>query len=65
LLQAPYVVDDIDRLGQLDQGITDELARAVPGDFATSIDVDDRCAVTRPLLRRGPPARGVHRRMLE
>ena len=53
LLDAPHVVDDVDRVGQLDDRVADELAGAVPGDLAAAVDVDDGGAVERTLVRLG------------
>ena len=65
LHEAPDVPDDIAGFGQLDDGIAHELARTVPGDLAAAVDVDDRCAVDRPLEVECAFARGVDRRVLE
>ena len=50
---------------QLQDRVADQLARAVPGDLAAAVDVDDRGAVERPLVGLGALARGVDRRVLE
>ena len=65
LLQAADVVDDPERLGQPDQRVADELARAVPGDLAAAVDVDDGGAVEGTFVRLGALARGVDGRVLE
>ena len=59
LLDPAYVVDDADRLGQPDDRVADELARAVPGDLAAAVDLDHRGAVGRAFVRFGALARGV------
>ena len=59
LLEPADVVDDADRLGQPDDRVADQLARAVPGDLAAAVDVDDGRAVQRALVRLGPLAGGV------
>ena len=41
LFQPSHVVHDIDRLGERDDRIGDELARAVPGDLPAAVHVDD------------------------
>ena len=46
------VGDHVDRLRQPHDRVADELARAVPGDAAAPVDVDDRRAVGRPLPGR-------------
>ena len=47
------------------EGIADELARAVPGDEAAAVDVDDRGAVGGPVRRAGALAGGVDGRVLQ
>ena len=52
LLDAAYVVDDLDVVGQRDDRVADQLAGAVEGDRAAAVDVDDRRAVAgRPAGR--------------
>ncbi len=67
LLDAAYVVDDLDVVGQPDDGVADQLAGAVEGDLAAAVDVDDRRAtgVERPLVGLGALAGGVDGRVLE
>ena len=52
LLDAAYVVDDLDVVGQPNDRVADQLAGAVEGDLAAAVDVDDRRAagVQRPLV---------------
>jgi hypothetical protein len=64
-LEAPHVRDDVDGIGQPHDGISDELARTVPGDFATAIDVDDRRAIRRPFDVLGAFACRIYGRVLE
>ena len=45
LLEPAHVGDDVDGVGQPHDRVADELARAVPGDLAAAVDVDDRGAV--------------------
>jgi len=59
LLQQPHVRHHVDRIGQLDERVTDQLAGPVPGDAATTIHVDNRRAVGGQITRLSPPARGV------
>ncbi|MGH3363746.1 MAG: hypothetical protein ACRDOW_03385, partial [Nocardioidaceae bacterium] len=66
LLQPSDVVDDLDVVGEPDDGVADELPRAVEGDLAAAVDVHDRCAAgDRPFVRLGALAGGEHRRVLE
>ena len=67
LLDAAYVVDDLDVVGQRDDRVADELAGAVEGDLAAAVDVDDVGAarVERSLVRVGALAGGEDRRVLE
>ena len=53
LLEAAYVVDDLDVVGQRDDRVADQLAGTVEGDLAAAVDVDHRSAagVGRPLVR--------------
>ena len=44
LLDAAYVVDDLDVVGQRHDRVADQLAGAVEGDLAAAVDVDDRGA---------------------
>ena len=64
-LHPADVGDHVDRVGQPQDRVADELARAVPGDLAAAVDVDDRGAVDRALPRLGALAGGVDRRVLE
>ena len=50
-LEPADVGDHVDRVGQPHDRIADELARAVPGDLAAAVDVDDRGAVGRAAPR--------------
>ncbi len=65
LLKAPNEIHHIERLGQPDDRIADQLAGAVPGDLAAAVGVDDGGAVDRALLGQRAAARGVDRRVLE
>ena len=65
VLEPADVTDDVDRLRQHDDRIAGELARAVPGDLAAAVDVDDRRAVGRALPDLGTPTRGVDGVVLE
>ena len=58
-LEPAHVADDVDRLGEAQDRIPDELAGAVPGDLAAAVDVDDGGAVGRPLVGVGALAGGV------
>lgn len=57
--------DHVDGARQLLDRVADELARAVPGDLAATVDVHDGGAVQRTLLGRGTAARGVDGRVFE
>ena len=50
-LKAPNEIHHIERLGQADDRIADQLAGAVPGDLAAAVGVDDGRAVDRALVR--------------
>src|SRR3712207_7598361 len=50
LLEPADVGDHVDRVGQRDDGVADQLTGAVPGDLAPAVDVDDRRPVERPLV---------------
>ena len=65
LLEPPDVGDDVDRVGQPHDRVADQLTGAVPGDLAAAVDVDDRRAVERPLVRLGALAGRVDRRVLQ
>ena len=65
LLEPADVRDDVDRVGQRDDRVADQLAGAVPGDLPAAVDVDHRGAVDRPLVRLGALAGGVDRRVLQ
>jgi len=65
VLESAHVRHDVDRLGETDQGVADELARSVPGDLPATVDIDDRRAVDGALMgRRACPGR-VHGLVLE
>ena len=65
-LKAPNEIHHIQRFGQPDDRIADQLPRAVPGDLAAAVGVDDRrCRPTGPFAAAGAAARGVDRRVLE
>ncbi len=51
-LETAHVGDDIHRLGQAHDRVADELPRAVPGDLAAAVDVDDGGAVGGALVPR-------------
>ena len=55
-LDAPNVIDHIERLGQPDDRVADQLARPVPGDLAAAVGVDDR--VCRRSAARAAPCAG-------
>ena len=55
--QAAHVGDDVDRVGQPDDRVADELARSVPGDLAAAVDVDRPACRRRALARLGALAR--------
>ena len=58
-------VDHVDRIGERDDRVADQLAGTVPGDPAAAVDVDDRGAVDREIARLGPAAGGVDVGVLE
>src|SRR5690606_20822222 len=59
LFDPPYIADDVDRVGQREDGVADDLAGPVPGDLAAAIDVDDRSAgVQQRALERLSPLSG-------
>ncbi len=64
-LEPAHVGDHVDRVGQGDDRIADQLTGPVPGDLAAAVDVDDRSAVERTLVRLGAASRGVDRRVLQ
>ena len=57
--------DDVDGVGQSHDRVADELPRAVPGDLAAAIDINDRGAVKGALKWFGAAAGGVDRLVLE
>ena len=65
LLGAADVGDHVDRVGQPQDRVADELTRAVPGDLAAPVDVDDGRAVRRTVPRLGALAGGVDARVLQ
>ena len=65
LLEHADVGDDVDGLGEPDHGVSDELARTVPGDATTTVDVDDGSAVRGALPRGGALAGRVDRFVLD
>ena len=67
LLDATDVVDDLDVVGEPDDGVADELAGAVEGDQAAAVDVDHRRAagVGGAVAGRRALAGGEDRRVLE
>ena len=65
VLEAAHVGHDVDRLGQPDDRVAHELARAVPGDLPAAVDVDHRRPVERPLVGLGALAGGVDRGVLQ
>jgi hypothetical protein len=50
LLKSPNEIHHVQRFGQPDDRIPDQLAGAVPGDLAAAVGVDDSGAVDRTLL---------------
>ncbi len=64
-LEPPHVADRVDRHRQPHDRIPDQLARAVPGDPAATVDVDHRRAVDRPLEILGAATGGEDRRVLQ
>ncbi|SKZ41864.1 Uncharacterised protein [Mycobacteroides abscessus subsp. abscessus] len=58
-LDASYVIDDVERLGESDDRVAHELAGTMPGDASTTVDVDDVRAVGRKVGRLGALARRV------
>ena len=64
-LESAHVADHVDRFGEPEDRVADELARPVPGDLAAAVDIDDGGAVGRPFVGLGAFAGGVHRRVLE
>ena len=65
LLKAANVFDDVQRLSEPDDRIAHQLPRAVPGDFAAAVHVDDGRAVGGPLVGLRAFPGGVHRRVLQ
>ena len=65
LLELAHIGQNVDRLRERDDRVADELTRAMPGDLAAPVDLDDGGAVGRALGRSGSLAGRVHRRMLE
>src|SRR5450631_904211 len=65
LLEATHVGHDVNRGGEPDDRVADQLAWTVPGDLAAAVHIDDRGAVKGPLMRFGPLAGGVDRGMLQ
>src|SRR6185369_15132135 len=64
-LDAADVGDHVDRVGQAQDRVADQLPGAVPGDHAAAVDVDDLGAVGGPVPRLGPLSGGVDARMLQ
>ena len=58
-LQAADIVDDVDRLCQLDNGVDDQLALAVPGDAPAAVHGDNGQAVIGHILWLGALAGGI------
>src|SRR4051794_19753445 len=67
LLDQPYVGDDVDGVAELDDRVSHELTRAMPGDLAAPVDVDHGCARVgeRTVEWAGALARGVDRLVLK
>ncbi len=67
LFQRAHVGDHIQRLAELDDRVSGQLPRTVPGDLATAVHVDDRCSrvAERPVGRGRPLAGRVNRLVLE
>lgn len=57
--------DNIDGVGESDDGIAHQLPGSVPGDFAATIDVNDLGAVCRALVRLGALAGRVNAGVFE
>ena len=49
-LEPAHVADHVDRLGEAQDRVADELAGTVPGDLAAAVDVDDGGSVGRPFV---------------
>jgi hypothetical protein len=64
-LEAAHVAHDVDRLGQPQDRVADQLARPVPGDLATPVDVDHGRSVGGSLRRIRSTPRGEDRLVLE
>src|SRR5690606_30360818 len=65
LLEGADVGHDVDRDGELDERVADELSGAVPGDPAATVHVDHRGAVGRTVLRSGALAGRVDGRVAQ
>ena len=59
------MADDVHGVGQPDNGIAHELARTMPGDLASPVDVDHRRSVAGSLIGFCAFARRVHGLVLE
>jgi hypothetical protein len=64
-LKATHMGNDIDGLGEANDGVANKLARAVPRDSATAIYVHHWSAIRGSILGWSASSGGVHRRMLE
>ena len=68
--QRPYITDDVNRLGQVQDRVDGQLARPVPGGLAAAVHVDDRNVpgiddvAVGPLPRVGASADRVDRLVL-
>ena len=64
-LEESHVPDDVDRLGQFDDRVPDELTGTVPGDLSAAVHIDDRRSVDGTIAGFGSSPRGVDGRVLE
>src|SRR5699024_11013252 len=65
LFEPAYVVHHVDRVGELQDWVADQLTGAVPGDPPAPVDVHHRRTVHRPVAGFGALTRSVHRRVLQ
>ena len=65
LLEPPHVVNNEHCFGEPDDRVSDELARPMPGDLASAVNVDHRRAIQRPFVRLCSLACGVDAAVLQ